>query len=247
MITDWRMPVAMTLVEAPPGVEGVVRCGGDVDEFAAAAWHFLASHPSWWTDDVPMGLLPPVFRWWRWVPGREHNILTEAPGPGHGAWLGALIRVRQIGCSLCRLVGGAHLDGCLNADITGLITLQFAGGQHAVFTRPWIHAVRSRAAIPGVRLPGTPGPTLCGIERFADDTPGWALGGGLIDDRTEYFGCYLCGRVARNEFPGRAIHGSRRLAEAFSASTGVPLPKHLDSPTALWRTHPARSGELPVV
>lgn len=234
-------PVVYFLVEAEPGVEGIVRCTGDVDDFTAAAWAHLATNPSNWTGDVPMGLLPPVFRWWRWVPGTEYNVLNEAKGPGRGAWYGALIRVRQIGCSICQLVGGAHADGCLNADITGLVTCQFGGHKRGVYS--WIHAVRKRAGIRGVRLPGTPGPTLCGIERFNREAPGWSLSGGVIDNNVDYHGCYQCGKVALNEFPGRAIHGNRRFAEAFSASTGVPLPAHLDSPTAPWRTHPARVAD----
>ena len=58
-------------------------------------------------------------------------------------------------------------------EITGYSTLQFHWG--GLFdSKPadnLIHLVRSTNR-------GTPGPTLCGLERFAADAPGFSVGGG---------------------------------------------------------------------
>jgi len=222
-----RRPAAHSLGEAEPGVEGIVRCAGDVDEFVALAHqHLLGYHERHW--DAPMALLPPVFSWWRWVPtpgGEFDRVLYPAKGPGRGAWLGAEIRVVQIGCSECQMLGGQHTDGCLNANVTSLVTCQFGKDKTGPLSETWIHAVRNRDRQPGV-LPGTPGPTLCGIDRFGPTAPGWSLGGGSWSPRKEYRGCYQCGKVARSEFPGLRISGMRNFAEAFTRDTAAlpPMP-----------------------
>lgn len=223
---------AMWLAEPPAGVEGLVQCSGDVDEFVALAGVFMRQHRDG-VHDAPMALLPPEFRYYRWVPtpgGEFDRVLYDAKGPGRGAWLGAEIRVVQIGCSECQHLRGSHAEDCLNADITGLVTCQFGTRKFGPLSQWWIHAVRVRSAIPGVRLSGTPGPTLCGIPRFGPDAGGWSLGGGVIDRDGGYRGCYLCGKVAHREFPGVPISGTRAFATGFSTDTGVPLAAHLDLP-----------------
>lgn len=42
---------------------------------------------------------------------------------------------------------------------------------------------------------GTPGPTLCGLDRFAKDMPGWGFGIGSMEGQTA---CTTCAAVARN-------------------------------------------------
>jgi hypothetical protein len=234
----------IVLADTDPGVEGVIRCAGDVDEFAALAQrHLLNYRARHW--DAPMALLPPVFSWWRWVPtpdGEFDRVLYPAAGPGPGAWQGAEIRIVQIGCSECQLVGGRHADGCLNANITSLVTCQFSRDKAGPMSDTWVHAVRSRGRAPGV-LPGTPGPTLCGIPRFGPDSTGWSLGGGSWSPRKTYHGCYQCGKVARAEFPGRRITGLRQFAEAFTRDTAA-LPPMLGFRTANGTAHTSEAGCL---
>lgn len=225
-------PEVYWLGEAPPLVEGVVRYSGDVDEFVAVAHQFLATHRDG-VYDAPMGLAPPELGWWRWVetPGGEfEKYLDAADGPGAGAWPGALIRVVQIGCSLCQRIGGTHLPGCLNENITSLVTCQFRGqATNGPTSEWWIHAVRCRRTVPG-RAGGTPGPTLCDIFRFAPDAPSWSLAGGTLVPGGAYKGCYRCGQVALAEFgPGITISGTREFAETFARDTDVALAPHLIS------------------
>jgi hypothetical protein len=86
-----------------------------------------------------------------------------------------------------------------------LITLQFSWGG-LLDARPTadnyaVHLVRQAAT-------GTPGPALCGIERFGPDAPGWSLGGGVTGAGIEHRPCAGCADVARAEFPGLPIVGS---------------------------------------
>jgi hypothetical protein len=77
-------------------------------------------------------------------------------------------------------------------------TLQFSWGGFFDATvdprRPWsqTHLVRSTKD-------GTPGPTLCGIERFSGDPtiPGWSVGGGLSGPDVPVEVCERCD-AARN-------------------------------------------------
>jgi len=40
---------------------------------------------------------------------------------------------------------------------------------------------------------GTPGPPLCGLDRFHPDSPGWSVGGGISGD---YMPCPECAAAA---------------------------------------------------
>lgn len=215
------------------GVEAVVRYSGDPDEFTALAHAWLADQRRY-EGDAPVAVLPPEPRLYRMNPyqGDEYGwTLGEPTERGRGVWLGALLRTVQVGCPECQRVGGGHRADCLNDGIVGLVTCQFtADHRNGPLSQWWIHAVRVRGAVPGVRLSGTPGPTLCGFERFGDNAPGgWSLGGGsiMVHAVDRYRGCYQCGKVATREFPGLTISGSLALAEAFTSSTGVPLAGHL--------------------
>lgn len=88
--------------------------------------------------------------------------------------------------------------------ISALETLQFHRGGlvTSVPTDNLIHLVRRRAG------GGTPGPTLCGIDRFAKEAPGWSVGGGVTGPGIDLKPCGGCADVARTEFPGLPVHGS---------------------------------------
>jgi hypothetical protein len=99
--------------------------------------------------------------------------------------------------------------------ITHLVTLQFANGDlfDGKPTDGLAHLVR------GTRR-GTPGPTLCGIDRFANDTPGWSAGGGISGPGITHTPCSGCLGVAQQEFPGLPVTGyvgGREVAAALGA------------------------------
>jgi len=86
----------------------------------------------------------------------------------------------------------------------GLVTLQTSWG--GLFdARPTVdnyavHLIR-------VTERGTPGPTLCGIDRFADDAPGWSVGGGVSGDSVAHTPCRGCADAARRDFRDLPIRG----------------------------------------
>ena len=79
------------------------------------------------------------------------------------------------------------------ADTIGLVTLQFGMTGLVVFDHtPVMDDIHLLTVKTGG---GTPGPTLCGIDRFGKDAPGWSVGGGMRDDRQLPRACPDC--VAR--------------------------------------------------
>lgn len=101
--------------------------------------------------------------------------------------------------------------------VTGLVTLQFAWGGlfDAEPADPYIHLVTA------VEGGGTPGPTLCGIDRFGPDSPGFSVGGGVTGDGIDQRPCPGCVEQAKAAYPGVPVSGSvggQALAEAI----GVP-------------------------
>lgn len=97
--------------------------------------------------------------------------------------------------------------------VVALATLQFSWGGliDAIPTDIDLHLVRRTAR-------GTPGPTLCGIDRFALESPGWSVGGGVTGPNVTHGVCSGCLNVARGEFTGLPVVGmfaayfERRLA-----------------------------------
>ena len=88
--------------------------------------------------------------------------------------------------------------------VTGLTTLHFHWGGLLDYTPAddfTVHLVRSTRR-------GTPGPSLCGIERFGPGTPGFSVGGGLSGPIIIHKACAGCVEVARTDFPGLPIGGS---------------------------------------
>lgn len=215
------------LSEAPVNVHAVVRYDGDPDVFTALAYEWLLRERRY--EDL-VAVCPPEPKFYRWNVNAYDDpplILADRSGPGRGTWIGALLKTVRIGCEECnRVYGAGHAEECLNYGVTALMTLQFRGNKFQAgkfLTTEIVHAVRWREGRPG-RLPGTPGPTLCGLDRFGPTTPAWSVGGGLLVDGAR--GCYLCQRVAREQFAGMAIHGSLALAQEF-AGEKTPLAAHL--------------------
>jgi hypothetical protein len=74
------------------------------------------------------------------------------------------------------------------------MTLQFAnGGLFDAEPVGPIHLIRSTKH-------GTPGPTLCGIDRFANGAPGWSVGGGVTGPDVHPVACEGC-QEARDDLP----------------------------------------------
>jgi hypothetical protein len=87
--------------------------------------------------------------------------------------------------------------------VRSLRTLQFSWG--GLFDgRPAddyaVHLVRATNR-------GTPGPSLCGIDRFDKNGPGWSVGGGLSGPGIVHRPCDGCVDVAVKEFPGLSASG----------------------------------------
>lgn len=222
-MTRKRKPYKVySLGDAERHVHAVVRYDGDPDVFTALAGQWMRANLDGHYD-MPIALCPPEPRLYRWNPADNWSdypiVLGEPSRPGRGVWTGSLLRVVPVGCEDCqRMRGRGHAEGCVNAGVTNLITLQF-GGRRSVYGPTWIHAVRQRAN------GGTPGDTLCGIPRFDKETPGWSIGGG--EEVEGMRGCYLCRNWARDLFPGLPIHGVLPFAVAFANDGGTPLGAHL--------------------
>lgn len=62
---------------------------------------------------------------------------------------------------------------------------------------------------------GTPGPTLCGYDRFAKDGPGWSVGGGISGPGIVHTPCEGCARQAVANYPELPVSGlgSKEMAE----------------------------------
>lgn len=110
--------------------------------------------------------------------------------------------------------------------ITGLTTLQFAYGGMFDSAPEYvggydIHLVRSAAGH------GTPGPTLCDIDRFAEGCPGWSVGGGVSGPAYVHKPCPACAQVAREHYPGLPVSGSvgRKEMAALIASLAAPAER----------------------
>ena len=110
------------------------------------------------------------------------------------------------------------LRGCpYDPTVRALTTLQFANGGlfDSVPTDYLIHLVRSTNR-------GTPGPTLCGIDRTVKGGPGWSVGGGVSGGTIVLAPCDGCADAARTEFPGLPIAGSVG-AEQMARHLGVKV------------------------
>ena len=119
--------------------------------------------------------------------------------------------------------GTGHADRpCPNdPTVVALAALQFSNGG-LINPQPVdgyaVHLVRSVAG------GGTPGHTLCGIDRFAKGCPGWSVGGGIAGPNIVHTPCPGCADTALREYPGLPICGSvgarEMAAELGAAVTG---------------------------
>jgi hypothetical protein len=105
--------------------------------------------------------------------------------------------------------------------IIALCTLQFSHGGLFDFGPAAddyaVHLIRETRR-------GTPGPTLCGIDRFAKDSPGWSRGGGLSGPGIIHKPCPGCATAAREQFPGLPVTGSIGARE-MAAELGVGVSR----------------------
>lgn len=99
--------------------------------------------------------------------------------------------------------------------VGGLATLQF--GPRSVDDY-LVHLVRSRKREHGG---GTPGSTLCGIDRSTQCGPGWSVGGGVSGPDIPHTPCPGCIQAARQHFPGVPVWGmgSQQAAAALSVAS----------------------------
>lgn len=89
-------------------------------------------------------------------------------------------------------------------DVIALTTLQFATG--GMFDAESVDGFRVHLVRTTSR--GTPGPTLCGIDRFHPKSAGWSVGGGVSGPDIQHEPCDGCVDVATDDFPGLPIRGS---------------------------------------
>lgn len=86
------------------------------------------------------------------------------------------------------------LSGSLaSRRVTHLVPAQAGAGPAYV-----IHLVRGCDS-------GTPGPFLCGVDRFGDDVPGWSLRGGVSGRDVVNEPCSGCAETAAANFPGLGV------------------------------------------
>lgn len=101
--------------------------------------------------------------------------------------------------------------------VVALATLQFTRG--GLFDgKPAdkrIHLVRK------IEDGGTPGGTLCGIDRFAKDAPGWSVGGGISGPGVEVMACPGCEAVAGRDYSAAPVWGST-FADLFRKHRKAP-------------------------
>jgi hypothetical protein len=131
-------------------------------------------------------------------------------------------------------------DAPREIDVVYLATLQFSVGGlfdgEPLSNR--VHLIRGTHR-------GTPGPTLCGIERMQRDEngkligPGFSVGGGIIDSRVTYECCRDCAETARRDFSGVPVAGARPFSDVCAAAVGAEGYGHsCDVPAR--RDHDAR-------
>jgi hypothetical protein len=109
---------------------------------------------------------------------------------------------------LARVGTAGHTEGGQRVSVedgavVGLVTLQFASGglfDLAPVDGYKVHLVRQTAH-------GTPGPTLCGVDRFAPNGAGWSIGGGVSGPGVTHEPCEGCARVRKGRFATLPVSG----------------------------------------
>ncbi len=100
--------------------------------------------------------------------------------------------------------------------VVGLVTLQFIDG--GLFDgKPvddyTVHLITATGR-------GTPGPTLCGIDRFQEGSAGWSAGGGISGTGITHKPCPGCADEARDGFSGLEVTGLG--AQEMAGVLGAP-------------------------
>lgn len=97
------------------------------------------------------------------------------------------------------------------ATVVGLEACQFGATGREAPEAPYddIHLVRKTAT-------GTPGPTLCGIDRFTKDGPGWDMGIGYVRTGVTPTGCSACAIEAAEKFHDVPIQGLHKYVDIFA-------------------------------
>lgn len=119
-------------------------------------------------------------------------------------------------------------------SIVALATCQFSWGGlfDSVVADHRIHLVRMAAR------GGTPGPTLCDLDRFGGDTPGFNIGGGVSDPEARP--CTDCVEVADDVYPEQPIWGGS-FRHVFPDRAAAPWDaRHL--PGVDWEPEPGTRG-----
>lgn len=206
----------------------IVRYSGDPDEYYALAHAWLIMNGPDLFYDHPIALGPPSLQWFRMnpYPGDDYAWTLGFPaGPGRGNWRGSYLTVVKIGCSECQYLNGTHHPGgCLNEGVTGLTTCMLTPAKSEWMqestrrrAKQMIHLVRSR---PG----GTPGHTLCDIDRFGPGVS-FDMGGGYTWQGVKFTACYMCVRSAKRDFPGLPVSTSMREFAQLFIDQAVPIEK----------------------
>ena len=103
--------------------------------------------------------------------------------------------------------------------VVALATCQFSWGglfpSKKTDVDPRIHLVRMAAT------GGTPGPTLCGIDRFAEGAPGFSIGGGVTGPGIEQGPCPGCEQAAARNYAAAPVWGST-FADVFRRHRRAP-------------------------
>ncbi|UXE05409.1 hypothetical protein SEA_RENNA12_58 [Arthrobacter phage Renna12] len=110
-------------------------------------------------------------------------------------------------------------------NVKALATLQFT----KVGERERVHLVRMTDS-------GTPGDTLCGLERFGPDAvpSSWSVGGGITGPGLNLAACAACADLAFRFYAAAPVWGSTH---------GALFPRHAKSPWSV-RNLPVVASEL---
>jgi hypothetical protein len=128
--------------------------------------------------------------------------LGTVPGEMPAPLQRAVLRYERSGEVFAYRIALVNLGG---QDVTGLVTMQtgLGYGEYA------LHLVRSTAT-------GTPGPALCGLDRFGPDAPGWDLRGGTTGPDVTQRPCISCLTGATLRYPAMRVTGIRKLADPIN-------------------------------
>jgi hypothetical protein len=149
------------------------------------------------------------------------HIVAHNPQPGSPhAWRWTCKCGDSVFFTAGKIHGPAADNVCPNPTtmdtVIYLATCQFSWGGliDGVAVDDLLHLVRGT-------LRGTPGDTLCGIDRFAVDAPGFNICGGITKHGQTHTPCPGCVTVGRGLYPGVPAAGLTQNCD-FETALGVP-------------------------